>query len=121
MSLSNSANTASITANARPLGVVKSSASLKETKPTFRAVSSCGVATRRAQESRAGAGGSSSECSAVAVQGLAVSQLAHVRSPLCCRKGSIAAERRFCVAICNDGIYILRSEKIYERAFLVQI
>jgi hypothetical protein len=35
---------ASIPANARPLGVVRSSASLRETNPTFSAVSSCKVA-----------------------------------------------------------------------------
>jgi len=38
MSRSNSANIANMSANARPLGVIRSSASLSETKPTFRAV-----------------------------------------------------------------------------------
>ncbi len=38
MSHSNSAKTASMPANARPLGVVRSSASLNETKPIFKAV-----------------------------------------------------------------------------------
>ena len=47
---SNSAKTASIPARARPLGVVRSSASLSETKPTSSGASSCRVETRSTSE-----------------------------------------------------------------------
>src|SRR5215831_1017538 len=55
-SRSKAANTASMAAIARPAGVVRSSASVKETKPTPRCSSSCRVASRsvtdRPQRSR---------------------------------------------------------------------
>ena len=50
MSRSNSAKTASMPANALPLGVVRSIASLSETKPTWSAVSSWRVVTRSTRD-----------------------------------------------------------------------
>jgi hypothetical protein len=50
-SRSNSA-TANMPANARPLGIDKSRASLSETNPTFRALSSCNVAMRSTSDLR---------------------------------------------------------------------
>src|SRR5581483_12012275 len=50
ISRSNSANIANRPAMARPAGVVRSSASVKETKPTPRCSSSCSVASRSVTE-----------------------------------------------------------------------
>ncbi len=50
MSRSNSAKTASIPARALPLGVVRSSASLRETKPTLSDDNSCRVLTKSTRD-----------------------------------------------------------------------